>query len=100
MSYTDIALLSLAVHCIVNYSALSSQHFEEDFLAGKTYRWLMWSIACFFFIDAIWGVLFDAQLIKAVYIVTVVYFILMTTIVFLWSRFVISYLQEWHRQAM
>lgn len=97
MSYTDIALLSLVVHCIVNYSALSSQHFEEDFSAGKTYRWLMWSIACFFFIDAIWGVLFDAQLIKAVYIVTVVYFILMTTTVFLWSRFVISYLQEENR---
>lgn len=102
MTYSSTAILALAVHCIVNYNTLRNRHFENTSSAGKTYRRIMWSVASFFVFDAIWGILYDAHLITAVFVDTVLYFIAMTATVFLWSRFVISYLQEnnWFEKAL
>ena len=57
------------------------------------YRWLMLSVASFYGFDALWGVLYEARLIAPVFADTVLYFAAMTATVFLWSRYVINYLQ-------
>lgn len=44
--------------------------------------------------DALWGVLYEAKLISAVFADTVLYFVAMAATVFLWTRYVIHYLQE------
>ena len=93
MSYSNTAIVALLVHCIVNYSALRNRHYRNTTPAGKMYRWLILSVASFYIFDAFWGVLYDAHLIAAVFADTVLYFIAMTATVFIWSRYVINYLQ-------
>jgi diguanylate cyclase (GGDEF)-like protein len=44
--------------------------------------------------DAIWGLLYEAKLIKLVYLDTFFYFAAMTIAVFFWTRYVIEYLHE------
>ena len=97
MTYSAVAVLALLVHCIVNYSALTNRHFRRTTPAGSTYRRLMLSMAAFFFFDALWGVLYDAHLIGAVFADTLLYFVAMTATVFLWTRYVIYYIKETNR---
>ncbi|MBR0365207.1 MAG: diguanylate cyclase [Clostridia bacterium] len=97
MTYSNTAIFAFLVHCIVNHNALRNKHFRNDTPAGKTYRLLMLSVAVFYIFDAFWGVLYDAHMITAVFIDTMFYFIAMTATVFLWSRYVINYLQENNR---
>ena len=94
MTYSNTAMLALLVHLIVNYDALRNRHFRHDADVGKAYRWLMISVTAFYVSDILWGILYDAHLNTAVFLDTVVYFAAMTATVFLWTRFVICYLQE------
>lgn len=95
MTYSSTGLIALAVHCIVNYDALRNRQYDNNIApAGKTYRWLVLSVAAFYIFDALWGVLYEAKLISAVFADTVLYFVAMAATVFLWTRYVIHYLQE------
>ena len=94
MTYSNTAIVALLVHCIVNHNALRNKHFRNTTPAGKMYRRLMQSVAVFYIFDALWGILYDAHMIPAVFVDTVLYFVAMAATVFLWSRYVINYLQE------
>ena len=93
MTYSAIAIVALLVHCIVNYDALRNRHFRNTTPAGIIYRWLLVSVAAFYIFDAAWGVLYNAHMLKAAFVDTFLYFVAMTATVFLWSRYVINYLQ-------
>ena len=94
MVYTSIALLALMVHLIVNYSAIRNRHYRNTKPSGKAYRGLILSILAFYLFDALWGVLYEQKLIRAVYADTVLYFIAMAATVFMCTRYVICYLNE------
>ena len=47
-----------------------------------------------YIMDALWGLLYEAKLIKLVYIDTFFYFAAMTIAVFFWTRYVIDFLHE------
>ena len=47
-----------------------------------------------YIMDALWGLLYEAKLIKLVYIDTFFYFAAMTIAVFFWTRYVIEFLNE------
>ena len=66
--------------------------FGNEEPAGKAYRGLILSAFAFYVFDALWGVLYDAQLLQAVAFDTMLYFCGMAATVFFWSRFVIRYL--------
>ena len=102
MTYSSTAILAFFVHCIVNYDALRNRHYRNTTPAGKSYRLLMLSVAAFYVFDAFWGVLYDAHMIAAVFADTVLYFAAMAATVFLWTRYVISYLHErsWFIKAL
>ncbi len=93
MTYSSTAIVALLVHCIVNFDALIGRQFRNDTPAGKSYRWLILSDVVFYIFDAFWGVFYDAQMMAAVYADTVLYFLAMTATLFLWTRYVINYLQ-------
>ena len=94
MTYSSIAILALFVHCIVNHNALRNKHFKNTTPAGKLYHMLMLSVAAFYIFDALWGLLYEAHMIPAVFVDTMFYFVAMAAMVFLWSRYVINYLNE------
>ena len=94
MEYSIVAILSILVHCIVNFDTLINRHFNNNTPAGKAYRQLIVSFAAFFLFDILWGFVYDAKLKTAVIIDTELYFIAMAATILMWTRFVICYLNE------
>ncbi len=94
MTYSSTAILALLVHCIINNDAIRNRHYRNTTPAGRAYRLLMLSVAIFYISDAFWGILYDAQMNTAVFADTVLYFAAMAATLFLWTRYVVDYLQE------
>lgn len=95
MTYSSTAIVALLVHCIINNDVVRNQHYRNATPAGKTYRLLVLSIAAFYISDIFWGILYEEHMIAEVFANTVSYFALMAATVFLWTRYVVNYLEEW-----
>ncbi len=93
MAYSSIAILSLLVGIIINHDVLKGNS-KNTKKSHKLYRLFLFGIMIFYICDALWGILYEAKLLTAVYIDTSVYFAAMGICVFLWSRFAINYLDE------
>ncbi|MBP5328744.1 MAG: GGDEF domain-containing protein [Spirochaetaceae bacterium] len=94
MEYSSIAILALLVHIIINYDVLIKTGSKEAQFSTKFYRYFLYGVMSYYITDSLWGLLYDAKLITAVYIDTVIYYIAMAASVFLWTRYVINYLEE------
>ena len=97
MDYSSTSLLALLVHIIIHFDAIRNLHYRNDTPAGKSYRGLILSVMLFYVTDAMWGVLYDAHLIPAVFADTELYFLAMAASLFFWTRFVVHYLEEENR---
>ena len=93
MAYSSIAILSFLVGIIINFDVLKRTG-KNSSKSHRLYRMFIIGIMIFYICDALWGVFYEAKLITATYIDTFIYFGIMGICVFLWSRFVISYLDE------
>ena len=93
MAYSSIAILSLLVGIIINFDVLKRTR-KNSSKSHKLYRLFLIGIMLFYICDALWGIFYKARLITATYIDTTIYFAIMGICVFLWSRFVIYYLDE------
>ncbi|ETP73768.1 diguanylate cyclase (GGDEF) domain-containing protein [Lachnospiraceae bacterium JC7] len=102
MTYSSTAIVALLVHCIINNDVIRNQHYRNTTPAGKTYRLLVLSVAAFYISDIFWGILYEEHMIAEVFADTVIYFALMAATVFLWTRYVVNYLQEnsWLNKAL
>lgn len=97
MNYASTGLLALLVHIIIHFDVIRNFHYQNETPAGKSYRALILSVMLFYISDALWGVLYDAHLIPAVFTDTELYFAAMAASLFFWIRFVIYYLHEKNR---
>jgi len=93
MAYSSIAILSLFIEIIINFDVLIIDR-NNNTKAQKLYRLFLFAVMFFFICDALWGIFYMAKLILPVYIITVLYFFVMSISVFLWTRYVIHYLNE------
>ncbi|MBP5253934.1 MAG: diguanylate cyclase [Lachnospiraceae bacterium] len=94
MTYASTAVLALLVHLIIHFDAIRNDHYRNETAPGKAYRALVCTVMLFYVSDALWGVLYDARLVPAVYADTVLYFAAMAASLFFWGRFVILFLHE------
>lgn len=99
MSYAETVILALLVHVIVNFSVIRNSHFQHDAPEAGAYRRFILSIVILYISDALWGVLYSARLIPAVFLDTAVFFMAMAATVFTWTRYVIRYLNDSRRIA-
>ena len=93
MAYSSIAILALLVHLIINFDVLKT-HKKNSKFSNNSYRLFLYGVMAYYVTDALWGLLYEKKLITAIYIDTVFYYIAMTVAVFLWTRYVIDYLNE------
>lgn len=94
MPYTAFTLLALIIHIIVSFDILfRSNRAYEKFIAVKQYQIFLISIAVFYLTDILWGAFEENKLALALYIDTVIYFLMMGTTIFFWTRFVVRFLQ-------
>ena len=94
MTYANTAILAFLVHLIVHFDAIRNSHYRNETASGKAYRALVCTVLLFYVSDALWGILYEAHLIPALYADTVLYFSSMAASLFFWGRFVILYLHE------
>ncbi|MBO4706756.1 MAG: diguanylate cyclase [Spirochaetaceae bacterium] len=94
MEYSSTAILALVVHIIINYDVLKRSDKTETQLSKKIYRYFLYGVMAYYITDSLWGILYDAKLAKAIYLDTVIYYVAMAVSVFLWTRYVITYLEE------
>ena len=77
---------------------------NQDFLWVKSnagvvaskvkYKYFLISVTLFYIADIAWGLLFDLKIAPFAYIDTIIFFLLMVTSVFLWTRYVIAYINK------
>ena len=94
MAYSSIAILALLVHVIINFDVLKNKNNNTSKYLNKSYRYFLFSVMLNYIMDAMWGLLYEARLVKLVYIDTFFYFAAMTIAVFFWTRYVIEFLNE------
>ena len=94
MAYSSIAILALLVHIIINFDVLKKKDKNFSKYLNKSYRLFLYSVMLNYIMDAMWGLLYEAKLVKLVYLDTFFYFAAMTLAVFFWTRYVIEYLNE------
>ena len=96
MVYSSVALIALVITFIINYDIFKGALNADSNLQKifSSYRDLLIGEIVYFVSDALWGILYEAELIKLTYIDTVIYFLAMAATVFLWIRCVIVYLAE------
>ncbi len=93
MAYSSIAIIALLIHLIINYDVFKNKKEYSKYL-NKSYKLFLYAVMGNYIMDAIWGLLYEAKLIKLVYLDTFFYFAAMTIAVFFWTRYVIEYLHE------
>lgn len=93
MAYSSIAIIALLVHLIINYDVFKNKKEYSKYL-NKSYKLFLYAVMGNYVMDALWGLLYEAKLIKLVYLDTFFYFAAMTIAVFFWTRYVIEYLNE------
>ena len=93
MYYASIGIIALLIHFIINYDVLTCKT-SNEIPAHKHYKRFLFSVMCFYIIDASWGIIYDLNIPLLCFIDTEIYFVIMAVSVFLWTRYVIAYLNE------
>ena len=94
MVYSTVAILALLVHIIINFDILFRRNAKDSVQSHKFYRWFLYGAMAFYIADSLWGIIYEAKNLYAIYIDTFIYFMIMAVTVFLWTRYVNRYLNE------
>ena len=92
MWYSSMGLLALAIQTIINFYTIKNK--GDPSPAYRTYKFFLFGVSAYYVTDALWGILYEIRPVVFVYIDTVVYFAAMALSVFLWTRYVIAFLEE------
>ena len=94
MYYSSIGLLAALLLVIINYDIIIKNSFEGVIRANKEFRRYLFSVLFFYAADIIWGFVFDAKSAFFSSLDTYLFFGFMAVSVFLWTRYVITYLAD------
>ena len=94
MYYASFGVLSLILHIIINHEYLWNKDKTVFTATVNKYRNFMISVMVYYVSDIMWGFFYDSRIIPLAYADTVLYFFSMVLSVLLWTRFVISYLDQ------
>lgn len=96
MSYSVIGILAIIIHLIVNQDIIW-KHDEDHVPALGAYRRFLLGILTYYATDVLWGYFDRRHFVAALNLDTMVYFVAMGLAVFLWTQYVITYLEESNR---
>ena len=89
MPYFIFSIVALVIHVLINFNTFTK---KDNVVAMKYYRMFLISIAAFFITDLLWGFFAEFKNGTGLYVSTIFYFLAMASTVFLWSIFVVRYL--------
>ena len=94
MYYSSFGILALLILLITNYDILKKSNKNTLSSPAILYRQFLFSVMAYYITDILWGFLASFKIKTFAYIDTQIYFAVMVLSVFLWSRYVIAYLEE------
>ena len=94
MYYASIGILSLIVHVIINFEDLKTPQNTSNKDTRERYRIFLLGVMIYYLSDIFWGIFNEARIYVPAYIFTIAYFMSMVISVLLWTRFVVSYLNN------
>ena len=94
MTYSIIGILASIVLLIINRDVLHPDNYRDVSPAERNYRRFLFGVMAYYVTDFLWGFLEARRLTAILYADTAVHFLAMAAAVMLWTRYVISYLNE------
>ena len=94
MTYSSIDIIALLVLLIINYDVFRRDSANNIVPAHEPYRRFLYSVMLYYITDILWGILDSLRIMPLLYADTVIYFMAMPLSVLLWTRYVVSYLNE------
>ena len=94
MTYSIIGILAAIILLIINRDILWNSGETETRQADRNYRYFLMGVMSYYVTDLLWGILEANRLTAVLFVDTTVHFIAMAAAVMLWTRYVVSYLDE------
>ena len=93
MYYCLVDCLALLVLLILNHDVVLKKAARDEEAYKKNYRYFLYAMIAYYFVDFLWAWLYEIQELDWLYLDTEVYLIVMAASVWLWTRYVVSYLE-------
>ena len=97
MTYSIIGILAAIILLIINRDVLQPHRRQSASATGRLYRQFLLGVLCYYITDALWGILEARHLTALLYADTAVHFLAMVSAVMLWTRYVVTYLENDNR---
>jgi len=89
-TYSIFSIVAIAIHLIINFDLLIGKGTATA--RGIRYRGFLMGILAYYITDAAWGILAGLGWLRLLYVDTMFFFLSLVAFVFMWCRFVVSYL--------
>ena len=94
MTYSIIGILAAIILLIINRDVIWNRNGKNMPVTLKNYRDFLLGVMLYYITDMLWGLLESYGFIEILYADTAVHFIAMAGAVMLWTRYVVSYLDD------
>ncbi len=94
MTYSIIGIIAAVLLLIINRDVLWARKGRVLAATERNYCAFLCGVLAYYITDLLWGILEANKLTTILYIDTVIHFIAMAAAVMLWTRYVVSYLEE------
>lgn len=92
--YSSIGVIALSIHFIINYYLIFKSTPSKMSLPKKNYLLFLHNVMIYYIADVLWGLCMVLKMPMILFLNTEIYFAAMASAIFLWTRFVISYLNR------
>ena len=94
MHYSEVGVLSLLIHLIINFNILFKRIPSDRIPASLAYKKFLYTLIVFYIVDITWGILTCFNLKYISFYETEIYFMVMAFVILQWTRFVIEYIKD------
>ena len=88
--YSVFSIVAIVLHLLINFGQLMGRKVEN--IRGKRYRGFLLGVLAYYLADGAWGIFAGLGWMRLWYFDTILFFLSLVAFVFLWCRFVITYL--------
>ena len=89
-TYSIFSIVAIAIHLIINFKFLIGHEIVTE--RGRRYRGFLTGVLFYYLADGAWGILAGLGWTRLLYVDTLFFFLSLPVFVFMWCRFIISYL--------
>ena len=99
-SYSFFSILAIIIHLIINFNLLIRR--RKFSARGRCYRGFLTGVLAYYITDAAWGIFAGLGWMEVLYVDTIFFFLSLVAFVFMWSQFVIAYLDldKWRKRIL